>query len=285
MPTRTPHRAKRDVRSKTPRPMRLTLRDYEILAAVYLCRVLTTAHIQQLFFSSLHKTYARLNKLFHHGFVDRKFLGVAAAKMNTPILYVLDRRGAEALLAQGYEITWHRRHKQVTTLFLQHTLALNTLRVLMVKACQVKGYRLLEWRSENELKASYDRIYPSKSKNPVAVIPDSYCAIETLQGTVHLFWELDRGTMPSKRFKQKVAAYLAYARSDLALRRFHTNKFRVLTVTESSTRCLNLKRATESMRGKNRFWFSVLEDLTPATILTDPVWQVADRGEKVALLL
>ena len=66
--------------------------------------------------------------------LDRKFLGVYADKMNTPILYVLDRRGAELLQGQrGIELNWSRDAKQVTFTFLEHTLAINQVRVAVDK--------------------------------------------------------------------------------------------------------------------------------------------------------
>lgn len=277
-------RAPRDKRKKRPQPIRLTERDYNILELVYACRVVTTTQVQQLFFPSLHRTYNRLNRLYHHGLLDRKFIGVGAARMNNPIMYVLDRRGAETLIKQGYDIQWSSKHKRVKPMFLEHTLALSTLRVFVTKACQDKGYELLEWLGESELKASYDRVKIKGVAGSTAVIPDSYCAIKTTQGIVHLFWELDRGTMPGKRFKRKIEAYQEYAKSELVKKRFGAHRFRVATVTESSRRATNLKAITEKVGGKSRFWFASLQELSPDTILSNSIWQVAGRAGKSALL-
>src|SRR5688500_14488223 len=102
----TPRRyAKRDKRREILKPLRLTERDLEIIQAVYEYRVLTTQHLQTLFFPSLPPAYARLSALYHHGFLDRRFRGAYIDKMNTPIMYMLDKRGAELLQAErGMEV-------------------------------------------------------------------------------------------------------------------------------------------------------------------------------------
>src|SRR5690606_23175009 len=93
-------RARRDERAANPPPIHLTERDQAVIKAVYEYRVLTTQQLKTLFFPSLHQAYARLAALYHHGFLARQFTGVYADKMNTPILYTLDRRGAELLRAE-----------------------------------------------------------------------------------------------------------------------------------------------------------------------------------------
>lgn len=277
---RVRQRARRDTRAEQPQPMRLTKRDLDILQAVGEYRVLTTQQLKMLFFPSLHQAYARLALLYQHGYLERKFLGVYADKMNTPILYLLDKRGAETLAAQrGIEAGWSKSGTQVSTQFLEHTLAINMVRIAITKACdQQPGFALLEWRGENELKAAYDRVsIPTASGRlkAVSLIPDSYFILNTPQGRAHFCLELDRGTMTTKRFATKVLAYQAYYQGGGYQRRYGTKSLRVLTVTLSSARLENLRRATEQASGKQRFWFAILDQLTPETVLTAPVWQVA----------
>jgi hypothetical protein len=275
-------RARRDQRLSQPPPIRLTERDLAILRAVYEFRVLTTQQLQQLFFPSLHQTYARLSLLYHHGFVERLFLGVHADKMNTPILYTLDRRGAETLQAeQGSDVQWGKRNKEVTAQFLEHTIAINTVRIAVVSACSLHShYSLLEWRSENDLKADYDRVVIRKEAGrtqSVSVIPDSYFVLNTPRGKTAFFLELDRGTMTTKRFKTKILAYQVYYESGAYQRRFQTKSLRVLTVTTSAVRLENLKRVTEEAGGKLRYWFSTLSQMSGERVLTAPVWELATQ--------
>lgn len=289
MTTPTQHqRARRDARRPNPPPMRLTERDIQIMQAVYEYRVLTTQHLQTLFFSSVHQTYARLSALYHHGFLDRQFLGVYADKMNTPILYVLDKRGAEVLQArQGIDLAWSKDLKQVTPTFLEHTLAINTVRVAVAKACQQPGFRLVTWQGESELKAGYDRVTirsESGRLQSVSLIPDSYFVLETPKGTGHFFLELDRGTETTQRFKTKILAYQGYYQSGAYQRRYNTRSLRVLTVTLSETRAANLLRVTEAAGGKQRYWFTLLEQIRPETVLSAPHWRVATHEERQPLI-
>lgn len=275
-------RARRDERLANPPKIRLTERDLDIVQAVYECRVLTTQHLQTLFFPSAHTAYARLSALYHHGLLERKFLGLYADKMNTPILYILDKRGAELLRAErGIEVVWTRDSRLLTTTFLEHTLAINTVRVAVMKACQTTaGISLLTWQGENDLKADYDRVNIRSESGRlvnVSVIPDSYFALQTPHGAAHFFLELDRGTMTTKRFKTKIVAYQTYYAGGGYVRRFGARSLRVLTVTTSAIRAENLRLVAEQAGGKQRYWFTALERVQPDTVLHDPIWQVATR--------
>jgi len=267
----------------------MTERDLAIVEAVYHFRVLTTQQLQTLFFPSLHQAYARLSQLYHHGYLERVFLGVHADKMNTPILYVLDRRGMEALQAErGIDVQWGKRSKDISTQFLEHTIAINTVRIAVAKTCAIdEQFVLLEWRGENDLKADYDRVTIRRDDGrmqSVSLIPDSYFVLETPRGKAAFFLELDRGTMTTKRFKTKILAYQVYYESGAYQRRFQTKSLRVLTVTTSHARLENLKRVTEEAGGKLRFWFSTLTHMLPEHVLTAPIWELATQSEPKSLV-
>lgn len=282
-------RARRDQRPIVPTPMRLTERDLDVLQAVYDYDVLTTQQLQTLFFPSQHTAYARLSLLYQHGLLDRKFLGLYADKMNTPLLYVLDKRGAEVLQAQrGREIRWSKRSRTVTITFLEHTLAINQVRVALARACQTAaGFALLRWEGENDLKGDYERvtIRTEGGRNVnVSLIPDSYFILQTPKGIAHFFLELDRGTMTTKRFKTKILAYQVYYASGAYQRRYETRSLRVITVTTSAPRAEHLKQLTEGAGGKQRYWFTTLEQITPDKVLATPIWQVATQLETQPLV-
>ena len=282
-------RTRRDERPENPKPIRLTPRDLAVIQAVCECRVLTTEQLQTLFFPSMHQAYARLSALYHHAFLDRRFLGVAVSMMNTPILYVLDRHGAELLQAQlGMDVDWSSDQKQVSPQFLEHLLAINDVRVAVTKACeQSEDLTLVEWRGESDMKADYDHVTIQSEKgrpSSVSVIPDSYFVLDSPQGRAHFFLELDRGTMTSKRFKTKVLAYQQYYRSGAYQNRFQTKSLRILTVTTSQARADTLKVATEGAGGKLRFWFTTLDQVHSDRILFDPIWQLATETDPRPLI-
>src|SRR5260221_6982870 len=178
-------RKKRNERGSLPPPMELTLRDTRIIEAVYQYRVLRQDQIHALFFGASHTaSQRRLALLYHHGFLERRFLTVRASYLLSPTLYMLDKRGAAHLrTALGYdEIAWKPVDVQVGQLFLEHTLAINDVRVAITLACRAPGYELLTWESETDLKADFDRVTlraRTGQRRAVSLIPDSYFVLGT----------------------------------------------------------------------------------------------------------
>src|SRR5687768_4524547 len=123
---RNPH-----VRRETPKGMVLKPRDIDIIEAVYRFRVLKLAHIQSLFFGSTSAAKYRLERLYDWGYLERKFLPPSMGEGRRPILYILDRQGAEVLRSErGYaDLRWYGSSKDVTDLFLEHTIAINDFMV------------------------------------------------------------------------------------------------------------------------------------------------------------
>ncbi len=286
-------RRRRDERLAHPPLMRLTERDKHIVKAVFDYRVLRQDQIQRLFFGENPGAKAaaqrRLVKLYDYGFLERFFLPTRGGLMSSPVLYGLDRRGAELLRAEfGYDdLRWYPTSKELKDDFLEHTLAIADFRVAVTVACKILGYELLTWKGEAALKADYDRVKVRTEKGysrSVSVIPDGYFAVNTPLGKTHFFLELDRGTMTTKRFQGKVAAYVAYYRSGEYQLRYGTQSLRILTITLGEGRLANLKRVTERVRDTDWFWFGVLSQLDAERVLSAPVWQVAGQSGYSALI-
>lgn len=280
-------RQRRDRRAASPPIMRLTERDKKIIEAVHLYRVLQQDQVQTLFFGGKSAAQRCLARLYHHGFLDRVFLPVITGR--SPTFYVLDKKGVELLRTEmGYEeFSWYPSSKNLKDDFLQHSLAINNVRIAIVKATQNANYELVTWKAEHEMKADYDHVNISTGSGrtqSAPIVPDSYFSLRTPHGRAHFFLELDRGTMTTKRFKTKVAAYIAYQRSGGYERRYGTKSLRVLTVTLSENRLVNLKAATEDVGGTNWFWFAILSNLMPDAVLSSPVWQQAGSNGVKALI-
>ena len=242
-------RRRRDERLTSPLKMQLTDRDKEVIRAIYDYRVLRQEQIQVLFFGTnpgaKARAQKRLVKLFDHKYIARFFLPTRGGLMSSPILYGLDKRGAELLrLEFGYDdLHWYSNMKDLKNDFLEHTLAIADFRIAVTLACQKVGYELLTWEGENELRASRDEVKirsPKGHSMSVSIVPDSYFAIATPFGKTHFFLELDRGSMTTGRFRRKVEAYIAYYQQGYQ-RRYGTKSLRVLTVTLRKQRLLNLK--------------------------------------------
>jgi hypothetical protein len=125
----------------------------------------------------------------------------------------------------------------------------------------------------------------------VPIVPDSYFLIETPRGVAHFFLELDRATMPLKRFQDKIRGYIAYWQSGGFAARYSAEDdeatFRVLTVVASersgTKRLQNLITTTQAVGGQNLFWFARAAALTPENVLKADVWVVAGDNEPAHL--
>ena len=49
-------------------------------------------------------------------------------------------------------------------------------------------------------------------------------------------------------------------------------------VTTSAGRTESLRRMTEQAGGKQRYWFTTLDQISPSTVLKTPIWQVATQS-------
>ncbi len=282
-------RAKRHERLDPPPAMRMTPRDLAVIEAVYQYRVLTQSQIERLLFTGLNREVARrrLFLLYHNGYLERQFLPTTGGLVTSPVLYLLDKRGGEYLLQRSghTEIRWKARDNRVGNLYLEHLLNINTFRIEITLATAHYQCPLEGWIDDAMLHQDYDKVRVPGVGRPVAVIPDGYFRIPMPDSKpMHFFLELDRGTMDLGRFKQKMQAYQVYAQTGLALARFNTKGFRVLTVTLDEARLHNLRAATADAGGANRFWFGVLQDLTADKVLSEPVWGIAGRARPARLL-
>ncbi len=286
---------KRHKRQENPPGLVLQPRDIDVIEAVYRFRMLSQAQIAALYFGSKATAQYRLEKLYDHQFLERKFLPVSLGEGRSPTLYILDRRGVETLRTErGYdEVKWFGTSKGLSADFLSHTIAMNDVMVLVRLACRAQGFELEKWQAENEVKADYDRVTVQSQggkREVVPVVPDSYFTIVANQRRYPFFLELDRGTMTLARFKNKIRAYLAYYKSGAYEKRYGTQSIRVLTVVSTKSqsggqkRLHNLKAATEEMTKERWFWFATLSELTEENILSYPVWHQATERESKILI-
>lgn len=284
-------RLPRNRRADEPPPMRLMKRDIEILKAVHDFRIVRGNQLQALYFGSQSTASYRLSRLYQHGFLDRHFLPTLGGLASSPALYTLGRRGADVLrrvLDCGpKDIRKPPNNQELSPLFLEHLLQINDFRVAVTVAARVHGYTLERWVDDYQLKADYDRVViqtPQGRRRSVSLIPDGYCVLQVPQGRACFFLELDRGTMTRARFRDKVLAYQAYIASGQYEKRYGTRSLRVLTVTSGPKRLENLKEEAEQARGGRVFWFTTTERISPGTVLSKPIWNLAEQADLVALI-
>lgn len=275
-------------------PFRLTERDVLILKAVNDCRALKNSQIQTAFFNSASPTYTRLEKLYHHEYLERKFITqVATAPGSSPMVNVITKLGAEVLVnTLGYDLgqinfpgrevgNWDS---------LQHILAIAEFRVRLIRAClDTPGFTLVDWVGEEVFRRSPDYVIlegepNSKKGKGIPVYPDGYCILKTPRGETRFFVEIDRGTEGLKQFKSQMRIYQQYLTSGLYQQRFKTDVLRILVIAPNPSRAKTLATAIHDVGGRDRYWISHIEALTPSTVLNSSIWQRGDGQRDLALV-
>lgn len=271
-------------------PMRLTERDRHILEAIHTYDgLLSDDQVQRLFFTGRSQMLLRMMLLFHHGYISRPNLRQRVGTGKT--VYWLTEKGAAFVAGLSgtplSEFEWRREPRWIQ---LEHDIALNDVRIAVVKACQAAPQFLLrEWVSSSEFWAHPDRVaftLPNGTTAQRYVRPDGYCVIQQGEYTSRLLWEVDRSTEDNSRWgREKAIPGVAYILSDAYRHRFGYNAGRWLVVTTSDRRLQNLKVTTERAVGKHAgmFFFTTFDRLIPVSALTKPIWLQGNETTPAAL--
>lgn len=296
------------------RPMVLTPRDLDILRAVHRHRLLRSTHLIALSDGSRQTTLRRLQLLFHHGYLDRPLMQLDwYARGSEPLVYALGSRGAELLEARGEfrrgGIRWDTKNRNVSRVFLHHTLAVAEVMVAFEIACQ--GREGVQFIPPEEMLAGAPEatrrlrlpfrwqvaVRHDGKLHRLGVEPDKVFGLRFEGEPEHrrhafFFLEADRGTMPIVRkglgqtsFLRKLLCYQETWRQGLHRRHLGIPNFRVLTVTTSRERVEHLVEACRSLGGggSRLFLFADQGALGRGTILAHE-W-VNGRNELGPLLV
>lgn len=291
--------------------MELTARDREILKQVFTYRLLTREQIETLLFpptggqdhfTKTSKARMRLKLLFHHGYVERIPMFVGTAAWAWRPIYRLARKGAEIVAADlgvpekklaywGNREDKDHRDSHVSFLFLEHALKINDVRIAVSIAARKAGYQVEKWLDDTTLKSQEMKDYVAlpvgQGTRKVAVIPDAYFALNMGTRRAHFLLELDRATMTRQRWAIRILAYLTYIGSGKYTTRYQTRSLRILTVTTTEQRLMNLKETTRKTGGGDLFWFTTSDQISASSVFFDPIWRLAnderDSGRKSLL--
>lgn len=284
--------------------MRLQPRDVQIIDAVHKLRVLSTEQIAALYFpsesgdvSSACRT--RLRLLVRAGLLERAEQEQVRTEGRRPYLYMLTSDGAQLLIDElgldEEDIDWKPSYNSVRWPFLRHQLAINQAYVAFRLGADALGWKLEHWTDDRILrKLHVERVYVPEASTEVAIVPDAYLILSGPTGSPRLqfFLEIDRATLSVaatshrvKSWQDKIRGYQAYFGSEAIVERYGTRRIRVLIVTTGETRCRNLKRATEAVGGRSRYWFTTDGQISPAEVLQAPIWQAAGKEQSLVLVM
>jgi hypothetical protein len=268
------------------RPIRLTTRDVDLLSSLADFRVLTTTQVQRLFFRSLHRARKRLFKLWQHGMVDRVFRPVSLGESPSEAIYTMAAKGARLLAQQrGSSEQASReviRRKKISPFFLEHSLAVNSFRIALTIGCgHTYNARFLSWRQGAAI--GFEQIIADPDSGGsivrVPVVADGLAEIEVAGHSESYFVEVDRGTVPLRRWRRRYAAYLKASRDEILQKRLGISHFAVLIVTSGEQRMLNLLNVAKPylLLNTNRQLFRFMKMNRVGDDLTDvsfgAIWQ------------
>ena len=276
--------------------LQLTPRDLEILKHVARHRFLNSKQIIQIVGGSRQHVLRRLQRLFHHGYLDRPRAQVRYFSQagSLPLAYALGSVGNRELTAPAATRPRHD-NGNVKQLYLEHTLLVAEVMLAFEQACRAPGApRLLTEADlapgENPTAAFHwsSTVMHAGDRKRVGIVPDRTFALESpaTGERVLYFIEADRATMPVTRrtlhqssFLRKLLAYEATWAQGVHRDRFKCDRFRVLTVTSSPQRALNLAAACDALtRGRGLFLFTDADALRASPDVFSHPWRNAHGG-------
>lgn len=202
--------------------MRVTKRDIMLLRELALSHVLCRDQFLELgYFNSITRANTRLRELKRLELLRR---------LETPFfgqsLYIASKRAAEVV---GERISPLIEGRASSPRFVQHALSVTNVRIALQRKSSAA------WRFEQQL---WRKIQGSKG---LELRPDGL-----LMANLPIFVEVDMGHASAPRFKEKLTAYQALARSGQCQSLYGFSQFRVLVVTTGPLRSRHLRRLQPS---------------------------------------
>ena len=263
--------------------MDITLRDAEILRLLRRHRFLRSHHVATLLGGSSQQLLRRLQKLYHHGYIERPVCQLDYFKSggSRSMVHALGNRGAAFLLRteNSARLDFSARNRFATRLFLDHALMVSDILVALEIACRQRGNARLRYADSMALTSRSDAQWSIAPRGGarIAVIPDAIFALETTRAdgatdSVLFCLEADRGTMPVQSanplrtsIARKLIAYEASWRANIFRQRFHAARVQVLTVTNSAARLESISVcASGYVSAGGLFHFSTLDEILAA---------------------
>jgi hypothetical protein len=291
-------RLPRTKRAKKPPRIQITERDVKFLRSLLTYRFLTIEQYYWLFpDASKQKLQTRLKLMFHHKFLNRALLPVS--KSANKMIYSLTEKGAQLIAEMDGigrdEVPWSRHLNKVTPTHINHLLTINKVLIAYRAALaeaeakgEVESFKVIRAESKRNRLAVTMRDADGRRRQ-ASVVPDAILPIIFKGRNYGLFFiEVDRATMTTKRWQDKVAVYREYARSPDLKKKWQANWFILLTVTTSARRIDSLASATIQAGGKRGYWFATFEQVAPDTAM-GKLWTRASnlydiRNEKLISL-
>lgn len=251
---------------------KLTERDLTLLAAIGELRILTTAQVHRLLFSSEQTALRRLRRLEAAGFVRCLRTGAVPHRLVT-----LTPRGAAAADRSANGIGAY------SAMFLEHLLGANDFWIALAKACAASDTELTGFLTDIAVAGGRPGVQPKRVLSEAlgvsgAHVPDGAFGLRRGDRSALFFFELDRGTEVIGNRARGLGRILTSYLQALTTQGYRTlagplgitgslRGFRVLIVTSSEARLSNIRRlwgAVAREQSESRFIW-----LAPSSVLAN----------------
>jgi len=269
-------------------PMHLTNRDQHILEAIHAYDgMLGFSQLRRMFFTGESQAKRRLMLLYQNRYLNRP--NKEQRRRIPEMIYWLDKRGAEIVASRNSAaLNGFPWRKQPRWFQVEHDLAVNDFRLDMKQGCETDPEIDLEtWVPESDFWSYPDSItYTYQGRELHRKIrPDGYFMLSTPEHYLRYLLEIDRCTEDNPRFyREKILPGLAYLKSEAYSRRFGHKSGRWLVVTTGEKRLNNMLRQAKRAKAKGIFYFTTYAQITVDSILRAPIWQRADRDDRLPLV-
>lgn len=185
----------------------LTVRDREIVFALYQHQLLTTDQLMLLFFSSKRRAQDRLRFLYEERVLDRFYPPRPYGLGKPQAHWLLDEGGAILVAAslelERKELRWRRRDDWGSYPQLAHRLEANRFVTDLIAATlRDRSLGVSDWWGSRVAAARLSD--PGSYSRP---IPDAGFYLEAAAGPIECYLEWDRGTETLARLSKKVGLY------------------------------------------------------------------------------
>lgn len=276
--------------------MVITPRDMQLFGCLAHYYVLNRMQVQRLCFpedENGRSTRRRLQVLVAEDFIGRARMQIVDSTGQSAPAYYPHAKGVQFLAEYRDDPSLLLTPVQSPhPLHLAHWLAISEFHIALDAALAAQEEVscpawLNEWdvanKDESEPEKRF-RLYTALRENRrIVCTPDAGFVLKKGQAVRAYYLELDRNTSGVQQIAaQKTPGYAALAKHDLRSRHFPTANvpgFAVLSVSPTRRRRDKLSEAVAEHPCSELWRFAAMEDLTPQTVLSEPVWYDCKRQE------
>jgi Replication-relaxation len=248
--------------------------DAELLKRLVEYRFLQPNDFQRLTGRNIISLRRRLLQLLRYGYIERLTLPIEReAPIGSPpdaFVYQLKPRGILKGKEYGFADDDYRYTREKSNLFLAHDLLITKMHLTLELAIRGTPLELVVWEQRRSVLLDWAR----NGARRLSVNPDALFGLKNRekpegQNTIYFFLEMVRSRESDYRngasyFMRKMEAYVAYHREGKHTTRYGIANFRVITVTPTKQRAMNLcEKLQKAGLAFKRFWFTDLGAVSP----------------------